>query len=77
MMMRYIFFIATVFFFSTPALAEDTVVSEFTGEQLAFFETKARPVLAESCYLRHQLMFSDAQALGNSMWAKPRFWSVN
>lgn len=34
-------------------LAEDQPASSFTDEQLTFFETKIRPVLADSCYSCH------------------------
>lgn len=41
--------------FCANALAEDAPAPTFTGEQLAFFEKKIRPVLAESCYSCHSV----------------------
>lgn len=40
-------------FFCVPVLAEDAAEPAFTDEQLTFFETKIRPVLADNCYSCH------------------------
>ena len=38
---------------SVPAVASAAVTAEPTKEQLAFFESKVRPILAENCYKCH------------------------
>jgi len=50
--LRLSIWIASLLLAAGPALAEDAKPA-FTADQLAFFETKIRPVLADNCYQCH------------------------
>lgn len=51
-MSRFVSLCLTVLL-GSAALAEEQAVPEFSDEQITFFETKIRPVLANSCYSCH------------------------